>query len=66
MKWKTDYESSRPPFSEAGDWERMVYVIRARDVMRKMGFSDGYVDGDVLRSRSEPDIFVPLLGRRHA
>ncbi len=63
MKWRTDYETSRPPFAIAEDWDRLVHITRARDRLRALGATDGRVIAGArptFRSISRPEIETPL------
>ncbi len=40
---RTDYETDRPPFAIAEGWDRLVHLTRARDRLRSMGATDGYI-----------------------
>ena len=63
MKWRADYELTRPPFAIAEGWDRLVLITRARDALRRLGRTDGQVVAGarpVYRSQSRPEIEVPL------
>ena len=58
------FDLSRPEYPVAGNWDRLVRVVRARDRMRARGYVGGSVDESgivpVFRSWDDPDVWEAL------
>lgn len=60
---RTDYETARPAWNDATEWDSLALITRARDRLRRLGATDGVVVAGArptYRSASRPEIETPL------